>query len=350
MRYKLLGNSGLRVSELCLGAMTFGEAWGWGASPAVSHAMIDRFFEAGGNFVDTANGYTGGDSETIIGDWLAAKGGRERMVLGTKFTQWLPGSDNPNIVGNSRKAMTDSVEASLRRLRCDYIDVYWVHAWDYTTRPEELMRGLDDLVRAGKILYPAISDAPAWVIAQCNTIADLRGWSPFVANQVEYSLLERAAERDLIPMSRTLDIAVVAWSPLGRGLLTGKYLDAGQGKRGRIDTTKTPVPEGQRREIVEAVVALARDLGRSPAEVALAWVRQQGTIPIVGATSVAQLDANIACLDLVLDADQLAGLDALSAIEKGFPHEFHVKNRGTVFGGFFDRLDRHREHGIGTNA
>ena len=218
MRYKLLGKSGLRVSELVLGTMTFGEDWGWGASQEVSRQMFDAYANAGGNFIDTANRYTNGTSERFVGDFIAAD--REHFVVATKYTL-MTRSGDPNAAGNQRKNMVQALEASLKRLRTDYVDLFWVHAWDFLTPVEEVMRGLDDLVRAGKVLYVGISDTPAWVVAQANTLADLRGWSRFVGLQLRYSLADRAAERDLLPMARALDIGVMAWSEVGAGRLTG---------------------------------------------------------------------------------------------------------------------------------
>ena len=199
MRYKLLGKSGLRVSELALGTMTFGEEWGWGASKEECHAMFDAFAEAGGNFVDTANRYTEGTSEKLVGEFTAAD--RDHFVVATKYTLFTR-RDDPNAAGNQRKNMVQSLEASLKRLGTGYVDLYWVHAWDFVTPIEEVMRGLDDLVRAGKILYIGISDTPAWIVSRANMLAELRGWSQFVGLQVRYSLLDRAGERDLLPMAR----------------------------------------------------------------------------------------------------------------------------------------------------
>jgi aryl-alcohol dehydrogenase-like predicted oxidoreductase len=209
MNYRLLGKSGLRVSEFCLGTMTFGEAWGWGSSKDDAKKIYDAFREAGGNFVDTANIYTNGTSESFLGEFL--KGHRESVVLATKYTNAAPGTD-PNAAGNHRKNMVQAVEASLKRLQTGYIDLYWVHIWDQITPVEEVMRALDDLVRQGKVLYVGISDAPAWWIAQANTLATLRGWSPFVGLQIEYSLIERTVERELIPMAKALDLGLTAWS------------------------------------------------------------------------------------------------------------------------------------------
>src|SRR6478672_8922059 len=249
MQYRLLGNSGLRVSEAALGAMTFGDDWGWGAAKDESRKVYDAFREAGGNFIDTANSYTKGTSESFLGEFM--KDHRQSMVLATKYSTAAAGTD-PNAGGNHRKNMMQAVEASLRRLQTDYIDLYWVHIWDQMTPVEEVMRGLDDLVRQGKILYAGISDAPAWWIAQANTLAELRGWSAFIGLQVEYSLIERTVERELIPMAKALNIGVTAWSPLAGGVLTGKYHGRASsdqnGESGRMsaEMMKDFLPEQQR--------------------------------------------------------------------------------------------------------
>src|SRR5689334_3871748 len=228
MRYRLLGNSGLRVSEAALGTMTFGEDWGWGSGKDEARKVYDAFRAAGGNFIDTANLYTNGSSESFLGEFM--QGHRQSMVLATKYSNANPGTD-PNAAGNQRKSMFQAVDASLERLRTDYIDLYWVHIWDQLTPVEEVMRGLDDLVRQGKVLHVGISDAPAWWIAQANTLAQLRGWSPFIALQIEYSLIERTVERELIPMAGALNIGVTAWSPLSGGVLTGKYHGQGSDQK-----------------------------------------------------------------------------------------------------------------------
>src|ERR687887_2452388 len=220
MKYYLLGKSGLRVSEICLGAMTFGEEWGWGASKEECHKIFNSYVDAGGNFIDTANKYTEGTSEKYIREFIASD--RDRFVLATKYTSNTRRAD-PNAGGNHRKNMIQSLEASLKRLNTDYIDLYWVHAWDPLTPTEEMMRALDDMVRAGKILYIGVSDAPAWIVSQANTLASLKGWTEFTGLQIEYSLIERTSERELLPMASALDVGVTAWSPLGGGVLTGKY-------------------------------------------------------------------------------------------------------------------------------
>lgn len=350
MHYKLLGRSGLRVSELCLGTMTFGEDWGWGASTDESRRIFDAYVDAGGNFVDTANIYVGGESERILGEIITA-GRRNRIVLATKYTDAIAGENDPNAAGNHRKSMIQAVEASLRRLNTDRIDLYYVHSWDFTTRPDEVMRGLDDLVRQGKILYAGISDAPAWVISRCNELADLRGWTPFVANQIEYSLVERTSEREQIPMSRALDLGIVAWAPLAAGLLTGKYTrtDSPRGNR-RLDMTDSHARDDRSLRIAREVDAVADEIGCASSQVALAWVQDQGLIPIVGATTVQQIIANMGYRDVVLSPDHLHRLDAASAIELGFPHDFLRSATGVIYGGMFDRIRRHREEGIGVTG
>jgi aryl-alcohol dehydrogenase-like predicted oxidoreductase len=330
MKYKLLGNSGLRVSELGLGAMTFGTR-DWGVEKDESRAVYDRFREAGGNFIDTANIYAGGRSESFLGEFLAED--RERVVLATKYSG-ITRSRDVNAAGNNRKNMMDSLHASLARLRTDYVDLFWVHVRDFTTPIEEVMRGLDDLVRQGKVLYVGISDTPAWEVARANTLAALRGWTPFVGLQIRYSLLDRAVERELLPMARALDLGVTPWDTLGSGVLTGKYnrepqLRGRAALRGRVSERDLG--------IAGEVVKVAQEIGRSPAQVALAWVRQgEGVIvPLVGAKTRDQLDDNLGCLDLALTPDQKARLDGASAIELGFPHDFLAQFRS-------DRIQDHR--------
>src|SRR5260221_14372836 len=284
MKYRLLGNSGLRVSEAALGTMTFGDDWGWGTAKDEARTVYDAFREAGGNFIDTANLYTNGTSESFLGEFM--DGHRQSVVLATKYTNAFPGTD-PNAAGNLRKNMMQAVEASLKRLKTDYIDLYWVHIWDQITPVEEVMRGLDDLVRAGKVLYTGISDAPAWWIAQANTLAQLRGWSPFVGLQIEYSLIERSVERELIPMAKALNIGVTAWSPLAGGVLTGKYHGPGSPEHARMttDMAKDFMPEPLRSgRLVAAVKSTSHATGPSLAQGALAWVRHRTRpgFPILG--------------------------------------------------------------------
>jgi aryl-alcohol dehydrogenase-like predicted oxidoreductase len=277
------------------------------------------------------------------------QGHRQSVVLATKYSLAAPGTD-PNAAGNQRKNMMQAVEASLKRLQTDYIDLYWVHIWDQLTPVEEVMRGLDDLVRAGKVLYTGISDAPAWWIAQANTLAHLRGWSPFIGLQVEYSLIERTVERELIPMAKALNIGVTAWSPLARGVLTGKYhghggSSASPGEPGRMnnDMSKDFMPERERTErIIAAVKSVSDETGRSLAQVALAWLRYRPVpvIPIIGARKLSQFQDNLASFDLTLSADQLKTLDEANTIELGFPYEMYAKAmpRAVCYGGLRDQI------------
>jgi aryl-alcohol dehydrogenase-like predicted oxidoreductase len=351
MRYRLLGNSGLRVSEAALGTMTFGEDWGWGSAKDEARKVYDAFREAGGNFIDTANVYTNGSSETFLGEFI--KGHRQSIVMATKYTNAFGGTD-ANAGGNQRKNMVQAVEGSLKRLGTDYIDLYWVHIWDQITPVEEVMRGLDDLVRQGKVLYVGMSDAPAWWIAQANMLAHLRGWSPFVGLQIEYSLTERTVERELIPMAKALNLGLTAWSPLSNGVLTGKYHghgssppgqpgQSGDGGRMSSDMMKTFLPEQQRTErIVAAVKSVSDQVGRSMAQVALAWLRYRPVpvIPIIGARKLSQLEDNLASFGLELSADQVKALDAASHVELGFPHDFYAKElvRNFIYGGMRDQI------------
>ncbi len=347
MRYKLLGKSGLRVSELCLGTMTFGEDWGWGASKDESQKVFDAFVEAGGNFIDTANGYTDGSSEKILGELIAKE--RERFVVATKYSFPLQMNDrqgNPNGSGNHRKNMFESLEGSLKRLNTDYIDLFWLHAWDFMTPIEEVMRSLDDLVRQGKILYVGISDTPAWIISQANTLAQFSGWTPFVALQIEYNLLQRTPERDLLPMAKAFDLAVTPWSPLGGGVLTGKYnKSSSNGEQGRLETQGGNISE-RNLAIAEVVTQVAEEIGHTPSQVALAWLRHQNgvIIPIVGARKLSQFQDNLACLDVSLSPEHLQRLNEVSQIELGFPHDFLQNDtiRDRLFGGTFSTIDNHR--------
>jgi aryl-alcohol dehydrogenase-like predicted oxidoreductase len=347
MRYKLLGKSGLRVSELCLGTMTFGEEWGWGADRKESHKMYDVYREAGGNFIDTANRYTEGTSEKFVGEFIADC--REEIVLATKYTLFMKHGD-PNSAGNHRKNMVQALENSLRRLKTEYIDLYWVHAWDGMTPVEEIMRGLDDLVRAGKILYIGISDTPAWVVSQANTLASLRGWTQFVALQIEHSLIQRTVERELLPMAKAFDMAVTPWGAIGGGILTGKYSKRdkqessthryqGSDSMGRLNDLHL--------EIADEVVKLAKQIDCSPAQVAINWALQhhEQSIPIVGARTVEQLKDNLDSMNHSLSSDQQEHLNTISQIEKGFPHDFLEKDfiRDLVYGGTFENIDNHRK-------
>jgi aryl-alcohol dehydrogenase-like predicted oxidoreductase len=352
MRYRLLGRSGLRVSQLALGTMTFGDRddASWGASFDISKRIFDRYLELGGNFVDTANLYTRGQSEEILGELIRGK--REQIVLATKYTFNSTTSD-PNAGGNHRKNLVQSLDASLKRLESDYIDLYWVHAWDGTTPVEELMRALDDQVRAGKILYVGISDTPAWVISQANTIARMRGWTPFIATQIEYSLSERTVERDLLPMARSFEMGVTAWSPLGGGVLTGKYHQIGSSAS--TGTRRGSFVSSRMNDATELIVSTVRDIAQArnvtPAQVAIAWVISRGkdVFPILGAKSLEQFEDNLGALNLTFTPDELRRLGEASAIKLGFPHEMLAHIRSTrsgmpsIFGVETERMEL-REH------
>jgi aryl-alcohol dehydrogenase-like predicted oxidoreductase len=317
--YVTLGRSGLRVSPLCLGAMTFGEDLGWGTSVEASNAIIDDYLERGGNFIDTANIYTFGHAEKIIGDHLTKdRSRRDRVVLATKFFGGMfPG--DPNSGGANRKAIIGSLENSLRRLQTDYIDLYWMHAW------EETMRTLDDLVTSGKIRYLGFSDTPAWKCAEAQTIARFRGWAPLVALQVEYSLLERSVEGELVPMARELGLGVTPWSPLKSGVLSGKYTRTNHGHQ---KSDRGPWAEAnltdKTYDIIDALLAIAKEVGSTPARVALAWLAQKPGVSsiILGARSQKQLDDNLAAADLSLPAPHVAKLDELSKPSLNFPAGF----------------------------
>ena len=321
--FRMLGKSGLRVSEMCLGTMSFGTQWDFGADEATSHQVLDAYKEAGGNFLDTANKYHEGQTEEICGRWL--EGQRDQFVVATKYTLAMNHAD-PNSAGNHRKNLTRSVEASLRRLQTDYVDLMWVHAWDEYTPFEETMRALDDVVRAGKVLYVGVSDTPAWVVSASNVLAELRGWSPFVGLQIEYSLLQRTPERDLLPMADHFGLSVLAWAPLGGGVLTGKYTR----NAGEVDSLRKGGNEARGRTsesnlaIARAVDAVADELGVTSAQVATAWVMQQGYgfIPIVGARKLSQIQDTVAAASVTLTEAQLARLDEVSRVELGFPHDF----------------------------
>jgi aryl-alcohol dehydrogenase-like predicted oxidoreductase len=348
MKYKLLGKSGLRVSELSLGTMTFGEDWGWGASVDESRKIFDSYVEVGGNFIDTANGYTDGSSEKIVGELIAKD--RERFIVATKYSFPLQMNENkgdPNASGNHRKNLIQSLEGSLKRLNTDYIDLFWLHAWDFTTPIEEVLQSLDDVVRQGKVLYIGISDTPAWIVSQANTIAQCQGWTQFVALQIEYSLIQRTPERDLLPMAKALDLAVTSWSPLGGGVLTGKYNQPPQtdGEQGRLEIFGGGISE-KNLAIAQVVSQVAAEIGHTPSQVALAWLRAQSgiIIPIIGARKLTQFQDNLASLEVSLSSEHLQRLDEVSQIELGFPHDFLQNDviRDRLFGGTFNTIENHR--------
>ena len=339
MRYRLLGRTGLRVSDVWLGTMTFGEDWGWGASEVTSARMLDAYLDAGGNVVDTADNYTGGASEEMLGRLL--DGRRERIVLSTKYSIAIR-PDDPNGGGSHRRHLVEALDQSLRRMRTDHVDILWVHFRDELTPVEETMRALDDQVRLGKVLYVAVSDWPAWEISRANTLAQLRDWSPFAALQTSYSLLERSPERDLIPMADALGVSVVAWSPLARGVLTGKYLDPNA--TGRVTATGGHAPSDPRTEaVVKEVVAVGQEVGATPSQVALAWILARPTpvMPILGATTEEQFEENLAALDVKLSPEQLERLDTVSAIDLGFPQAWLANEmiRSFLYGGLRQQID-----------
>jgi len=340
--YRLLGHSGLRVSPLALGAMTFGTDWGWGTDQDDARRIFETYVDRGGNFIDTANQYTNGTSERFVGEFAAGR--RDQLVIATKYTlSSRPG--DPNAGGNHRKSMVNSVEESLRRLGTDYIDLLYLHVWDGTTPVEEIMRAMDDLVRAGKVLYLGISDTPAWEVARMQTLAQLRGWAPLVALQIEYSLAERTVERDLIPMAAALGLGVVPWSPLASGVLAGKYT------RADLDHEVVNDPAGTRKNVAASSGALtertldiavvvkdvAKQSGHTPSRVALAWtlLNPAVTAPIMGARTLVQLEDNLGALEVEFTESQLADLQRASAIELGFPHDMLSRpmTRDLMFGG-----------------
>lgn len=330
--------------------MTFGEDWGKflrGASKEESKEIFDLFVDAGGNFIDTANNYQNGTSEKYVGEFIASE--RQKFVLATKYTLTTNPND-PNASGSHRKNLLQSVDASLKRLETDYIDLLWVHAWDYMTPIEELMRSLDDVIRSGKVLYVGMSDTPAWVVARANTMSEFHGWSPFIGLQIMYSLIERTPERELLPMACDLDIGVTAWSPLGGGVLSGKYNKEIQEQK-RFDPNN-PMTSGFVNEknlsIAKEVQIIAKEIGKTPSQVALGWLRHQRDkgviIPIVGARTQVQMKDNLGSLDLDLSSDHLKRLDRVSNIELGFPNDFLSSDmvKTLVYGNTYSSIDYHQ--------
>ena len=329
--YYTLGNTGLRVSRLALGTMTFGTEWGWGTDRATAEAMVDAYVEAGGNFFDTADLYTNGTSETWLGEILSSRGLRDRAVIATKFSfNAEPG--NPNTGGNGRKNILRAVEGSLRRLGTDYIDLYIMHCWDQVTPPEEVLRTFDDLVRAGKVRHIGLSDVPAWYASRMQTLAEIRGLEPVSSLQLEYSLIERSIEHEFVPLGTRHGMGFMVWSPLGSGLLSGKYRPSegsGQGE-GRLETMKGSTNPGFQKfternwAIVAALEAVAKEAGRSMAQVAVNWAANRPGVAsvILGATKLTQLTDNLSALDFTLSPEAVARLDAVSAPPTPFPYTF----------------------------
>jgi len=337
MKLRLFGPSGLRVSELCLGAMTFGEDWGWGADKATSQQIFEAFVNAGGNFIDTANNYTNGASERYVGEFIHAE--REHFVVATKYTLRVKpdNAQDVNLGGNSRKSLMRSVENSLKRLNTDYVDVLYLHMWDFTTPVEEVLQSVNALVQAGKILYFAFSDTPAWVVSYAIAKAEAYGWPKPVALQIPHSILDRGVERAELPMARQHGLAILPWGALEGGTLTGKHTQPSDEPRREAN------PSERERAAGEAVLKIAREINRSPAQVALNWVRQKpgNVIPILGARRLAQIQDNLGCLEFQLSEAHLAELDKIADFKQGFPNAFllgaHV--RGLIFGESFARLD-----------
>jgi aryl-alcohol dehydrogenase-like predicted oxidoreductase len=338
MRYKLLGRSGLRVSELALGTMTFGEDWGWGASEAESRRIFGAFAEAGGTFVDTSNNYTNGTAERFVGEFTKAD--RDHFVIATKYTL-TERRDDPNAGGNHRKNMVRSLDGSLRRLGTDHVDILWLHMWDGTTPVEEVLRAFDDLVRAGKVLYVGFSDTPAWVVSQAVAVADARGWTRPVAVQAPWSLADRGVERELLPMAGALGLAVTPWGLLEGGELTGKYTSGSTEPKRYGEQT----PGERVQTLAAAVASVEEETGRSRSQIAVNWVRQRQAlaevIPILGARTEAQMRDNLGVLDFSLTIEQLELLSTAVQFELGFPRGFLESDnvRGLIFGETFGLID-----------
>ncbi|MDX3072898.1 aldo/keto reductase [Streptomyces sp. NPDC088354] len=344
MRYTTFGHrTGLRVSEYALGTGNFGTGWGAGADLEESRRMFDRFAEAGGTFVDTADNYQFGESEELLGRFIAAD--RDHFVLASKFSNGYAARKDISKTGNSRKNMIHSVEASLRRLGTDYIDLYWVHFPDGLTPIEEILRGIDDLVRSGKILHAGLSNFPAWRVARAATLADVNNWAPVAGVQVEYSLVERSPDRELLPMAESLGLAAALWSPLGGGLLTGKYRGGTQGRLSDLKTLVHTESSDQKTAVVDTVLDIARETGATPAQVSVAWLRERAAraatsfLPIIGPRNAAQLEDYLGALEVRLGPEQYTRLTEVSAVPLGVPHEAILGVRDDVRGGDASRVD-----------
>ena len=332
--YVTLGRSGLRVSPLCLGTMTFGEEWGWGSTVDDSKAIIDAYLDKGGNFLDTANIYTKGHSEAIIGEHFKARGDRDRVVIATKCTGNMVLGD-PNGGGNGRKALMGAVDESLRRLKTDYIDLLWSHFWDKNTPIQEMLATFDDLVRAGKVRYVGLSDHPAWVCAMAQYECRANGWAPLVGLQIEYSLVERSVEGELMPMARELGMGVTPWSPLKGGILTGKYTRDMRPDEGRGNSPWTQNIDDRTFGIIDVLIDVAKGAGAHPAQVALAWVQGRAGVSstIIGARTMSQLESNIGALDVSLDEHALERLGNASSMRQAFPFDFVDMVQTNIQGG-----------------
>lgn len=337
MNYKTLGKSGLRVSPLCLGTMTFGEEWGLGSTPTEAVNILNYYTEAGGNFIDAANVYNNGHTEKIIGDWIGKHSSRRsETVIGTKFS--LTGdSKNPNGGGTGAKSMIENLHQSLRRLKTDYIDIYWVHAWDWNTPFEEVMRSLEHVVASGKVRYLGISNTPAWKIAQSQMYAQIKGWVPFIGLQVEYSLLERSVEDELIPMAMEMGLGITAYSPLGRGILSGKYSNEAREKDQQNQTYRMGNVNLEERQlnILDRLQEISENHNTSISAIALAWImcKPGASIPILGARKLTQLNANMASLNIQLNLEEINSLDELSTPTPTYVTKNRVRVKSFIHGG-----------------
>jgi aryl-alcohol dehydrogenase-like predicted oxidoreductase len=335
MKYTTFGRSGLRVSEIALGTMTFGTEWGYGADYNESKKIFETYAHAGGNFIDTANRYTEGTSEKFIGDFISSD--RDHFVVATKYSLQDRMND-PNFSGNHRKNMMRSLNESLKRLKTDFVDLLWLHAWDNLTPHEEILRGLNDLISSGKVHYIAISDTPAWQVAKLNTLAELRGWNAFAGLQVEYSLLQRTPERDLIPMAKEFGLTVTPWAPMAGGALSGKYL---KGELGRVKENSARRSDFANR-IAEKVVEAANKMGVSPSQVAIRWAMQKefSSIPIVGSRKHEQISESLHAAEIIIPEELMTELNEVSKIDLGFPHDFLASDgvKQVLFGGTWDKL------------
>lgn len=338
MRYRIFGKTGLRVSSVVLGTANFGSGWGYGTAKDEAAKVFQLYREAGGNFIDTADQYQFGQSEEIVGSLIADE--RDDIVLATKFSLGDNHNSGLQRTGNSRKAMIQSVEASLKRLGTDRIDLLWVHMPDGVTPIEEIARGLDDLVSSGKVLYTGLSDFPAWRVATGVTIAELRGWAPISAIQLEYSLVERTVERELLPMAEAFGLGAVTWSPLGGGLLTGKYRRGEAGRAQGLGAVVHSESDSVKTQTVDEVLAIASELGCSAGQVALAWVLARGCTPILGPRTFDQLSDNLVALDVVLSADHMNRLNNASAVPFGFPHDILKNSASILAGGKLGQLEK----------
>ncbi|WP_433926814.1 aldo/keto reductase [Sorangium cellulosum] len=340
MRYKILGRrTGLKVSALALGTGMFGRTWGYGAAPDEARSILEGYVEAGGNFIDTADNYQHGEAERLIGEFVSPH--RDDFIIASKFSRGAGPSPALARLGNNRKAMVQSVEESLKRLKTDRIDLYFAHMDDGVTPIEEIARGLDDLIRAGKIVHGGLSNFPAWRVATGVKAGDARGFSPIAAIQVEYSLLQRTTEREMLPMADALGLGVMGWSPMAGGLLTGKYR---KGERGRATDLKASVlhdDPARHGPVLDALLAVAEQVGATPGQVAIGWVAAKGVIPVVGPRTRAQLDENLGAAALALDDEHLRRLDEVSAIPLGYPHELnrHAEQRAVMTGDRWEQID-----------